>query len=75
MTFPFIAYDCCRCRNEVCQDKNVCLRYLNRENSGPRTGFVMWESNPPVNGRECDLAWLWKPDDVELQSKCRGDKL
>lgn len=60
---PFLPYDCCRCRNESCADRDSCLRYLTRDDvtidgSLLRIATLAFAKDPK-NKRECGLYAHW----------------
>lgn len=44
--YVYMPWDCCRCRNEECVDKEFCLRYVARDDIGFRTPFFDWSRMP-----------------------------
>lgn len=66
MNEPFLAYDCMRCRNEICADRESCLRWLTKDERGPRTATVLWDEEPKSK-MECGmyLAWI-TPETVRI---------
>ena len=56
---PFLSYDCARCKNEICMDRESCLRWLTKDDNGYRMSFFAWAEYPNSKA-ECGNYLGWK---------------
>jgi hypothetical protein len=56
---PFLSNDVCRCRNQGCELRTNCLRFLAPVGAGERCPIAIFE---PVDG-QCEHLIKWRKDD------------
>jgi hypothetical protein len=72
--YVYMPWDCCRCTNEACVDRESCLRYIARADTGYRTPFFDWDAMPrATNATECGhyIKYPSRPPEIKIQ---RGDE-